>query len=66
MILCNTQSISDWLYNTQSRVLKADLFIFENNEKATWNTKMPHYSYSLPIINFRKFKHLNDFGEVLL
>ena len=40
--------------------------VFENNEKATWNTKMPHYSYPLPIIDFRKFKRLNDFGEVLL
>ena len=26
---------SDWLYNTQSRVLQADWFIMEINEKAT-------------------------------
>ena len=32
---------SDWLFNTQSRVLQADWFIFEINEKATLIIKMP-------------------------
>ena len=36
----NTQSKSDWLFNTQSRVLQVDWFISENNEKATSNINM--------------------------
>ena len=32
---------SDWLLNTQSRVLHADWFILEINEKATLNANMP-------------------------
>ena len=31
----------DWLFNTQSRVLQADWFILEINEKATLNINMP-------------------------
>ena len=31
---------SDWLFNTQSRVLQADWFILEINEKATLNNNM--------------------------
>ena len=38
--ICNTQSKSDWLFNTQSRILQADWLTFENNEKATLNTNM--------------------------
>ena len=34
-------AISDWLYNTKSRVLQADGLILENNEKATLNINMP-------------------------
>ena len=34
-------AISDWLYNTKSRVLQADWLILENNEKATLNVNMP-------------------------
>ena len=37
----NTQSKSDWLFNSQSRVLQADWLIFENNEEATFNINMP-------------------------
>ena len=33
---------SDWLFNTQSRVLQADWFILEINEKATLNINMPY------------------------
>ena len=33
---------SDWLFNTQSRVLLADGLILENNEKATLNINMPY------------------------
>ena len=39
---------SDWLFNTQSRVLQADWFILEINEKATLNINMP-YLYPLPL-----------------
>ena len=31
----NTQSKSDWMFNTLSRVLHADWLVLENNEKAT-------------------------------
>ena len=38
---------SDWLFNTQSRVLQTDWFILEINEKATRNIKMLYwYAYS--------------------
>ena len=33
---------SDWLFNTQSRVLQADWLILENNEKVTLNINMPY------------------------
>ena len=36
----DTRSTSDWLFNTQSRVLQADWLILENNEKATLNINM--------------------------
>ena len=36
---------SDWLFNTQSRVLQANWFILEMNEKATLNINMPNYLY---------------------
>ena len=35
--LYNTLSKSDWLFNTQSRVLETDWLILGNNEKATLN-----------------------------
>ena len=38
----NTQLKSDWLFNTQSRVLQADWFVLENDEKATLNINMPY------------------------
>ena len=33
---------SDWLFNTQSRVLQADWFILEINEMATLNIRIPY------------------------
>ena len=33
---------SDWLFNTQSRVLQADWLIQEKNEKENLNINMPH------------------------
>ena len=33
---------SDWLFNTQSRALRADWFIWQINEKATLNINMPY------------------------
>ena len=40
--LYNTQSKSDWLFNTQSRILETDWLKLENNEKATLNIDMPY------------------------
>ena len=40
--MSNTQPKSDWLLNTQSRVLQADWLMLENNEKATLNINMPY------------------------
>ena len=37
-----TQSKSDWMFNTQSRVLQADWLILEKNEKAILNIYMPY------------------------
>ena len=33
----------DWLFNTPSRVLQADWFLLEINEKATLNINMPYW-----------------------
>ena len=41
MVLIEHSVISDWLFNTQSRVQQADWFILDINEKATLNIKMP-------------------------
>ena len=38
----NTQSKSDWLFNTQTRVLQADWLKLENNEKETLSINMPY------------------------
>ena len=38
---------ADWLFNTQSRVLQADWFILEINEKATLNINMPYWLLEL-------------------
>ena len=40
-----TLSQSDWLFNTQSRVLQADRLMLENNEKATLNINMPYFCW---------------------
>ena len=37
-----SQSLIDWLFNTQSRVLQPDRIILEHNEKATLNIDMPY------------------------
>ena len=42
MYLYNTQSNSDWLFNTWPIVLQADWMILENNERATLNIDTPH------------------------
>ena len=41
MILTKHLVNSDWLFNTQPRVLQADWFILEINEKANLNMNMP-------------------------
>ena len=39
---------SDLLFNAQSRVVQADWFILEINEKATFNIKMPYFRVRAP------------------
>ena len=51
MMLIQHSVDSDWLFNTQSRVLQADLFILEINEKATLNINCLMYQLSL-IVKF--------------
>ena len=41
--LYNTLSKYYRLFNTQSRVLQADLLMLENSEKAALNINMPYY-----------------------
>ena len=41
MMLIQHSVISDWLFNTQSRVLQADWSILEINEEAILNIIMP-------------------------
>ena len=47
MMLIQHSVNSDWLFNTQARVLLADLFILEINEKATLCISMPYSRQSL-------------------
>ena len=42
MILMQHSVNSDWLFNTQSRVLQADWLILENKEKEILNINMPY------------------------
>ena len=42
MMLIQHSVNSDWLFNTQSRVLQADWLILENDEKATLNINMTY------------------------
>ena len=37
---------SDWLFNTQSKVLQAGWFMLEINEKTTLNISMPYHRVS--------------------
>ena len=48
---------SDWLFNTQSRVLQADWLMLENDEKATLNINMPYFQrfFSKNIISSHSF-----------
>ena len=41
MVLIQHSVISDWLFNTQPRVLQAEWFILEINEKVTLNINIP-------------------------
>ena len=41
MMLMQQSVNSDWQFNTQSRVLQAEWFILDINEKATLNISMP-------------------------
>ena len=43
MILIQHSVNSDWLFNTQSRILQVDWLILENNEKATLKVVSSHY-----------------------
>ena len=43
---------SDWLFNTQSRVLQADWFILEINEMATRTLKCSIIYFLLPTSSF--------------
>ena len=42
MLLTQHSVNYDWLFNIQSRILQADWFILEVNEKATLNINMPY------------------------
>ena len=42
MMLIQHSVNSDWLFNTQSRVLQADWLMLEYKEKATLNILMPY------------------------
>ena len=48
LCLCNTQSKSDLMFNTQSKVLQADRLRLENNEKAALKIKTPSQSEHIP------------------
>ena len=48
LCLYNTQSKSDLLFNTQSKVLQADRLRMENNEKAALKIKTPYQSEHIP------------------
>ena len=60
----NTQSKSDWLINTQSRVLQADWLILETYDKATLNINMPYWTkteYALPCRCWRQLLNTYKF-----
>ena len=50
--LCNTKSKSNWLFNTQSRVMQIDWLLLEDNEKAILSINMPYcmvgFLYAFP------------------
>ena len=48
MMLIQHSVNSDWLVNTQSRVLQTDWFKLEINEKATLNINMPYLVAKTP------------------
>ena len=45
MMLIQHSVNSDWLFNTQSRVLQSKWLILEHNAKATVNRNMPYFCY---------------------
>ena len=47
MLIQHFTANSDWLFDTQSRVLQADWFILEINERATLNINMPYFIIKL-------------------
>ena len=53
--ICNTQSKSDWLFNTQSIVQHADWLILEHIEKTILNINMPYWCGEYTYMYF-KFK----------
>ena len=57
MMLIQHSVNSDWLFNTQSRVLQADWFILEINEKATLNINLPYLQRDSQIYRPTNFQH---------
>ena len=53
MMLTQHSINSDWLFNTQSKVVQVDWFISEINEKATLNINMA-YSITFKVKNEHK------------
>ena len=49
MMLIQHSVNSDWLFNTQSRVLQADWFILKINKKATLNFHMSYWHASVGV-----------------
>ena len=47
MMLIQNSVNSYWLFNTQSRVLRAGWLRWENNEKATLDINMPYSCYKV-------------------
>ena len=49
LCLYDSHSKSDWLFNTQSRVLQADWLMLENDEKEALTIYMP-YRFGLDLV----------------
>ena len=57
MMLIQPSVNSDWLFNTQSRVLQADWLILETNEKATLFKHEQALPYIQKVFISRKIRH---------